>query len=241
MGLTVSQSRLPPTTVLLGMIVFIVSPLELRAHPAPSLAYDHTILVHLTPKGVEIRYLLDVESVTVQFDLRHLLTRDEYAALRSEGDVHAAFQKTVGPMLAERLLVFHGDKALALEPGESKVEILDHLRFTFAFRAKWAVYPQGEPNFRMEVQRSLSRGESYFEQEKGRLDLAFAPSPFFVLRDRDEPPDAMKARPMPELTEAEKNRLCRIAGRMEPTPLGPPFGAVGGPAYAAACEFGFAP
>src|SRR5262249_44132422 len=83
--------------------------------------------------------------------------------------------------------------------------------------------------------------ESYFEQEKGRLDLAFAPSPFFVLRDRDEPPDAMKARPMPELTEAEKNRLCRIVGRMEPTPLGPPFGAVGGPAYAAACEFGFAP
>src|SRR5262249_44593234 len=213
MGLTVSQSRLPLTTVLLGLMLVIASPVTLRAHPAPSLAYDPTVLIHLTPKGAEIRYLLDVESVTVQFDLRHLLTRDEYAALRSEADVHAAFQKTVGPMLAERLLAFQGGRALALEPGESKVEILDHLRFTFAFRAKWEVDRQRERMFGMEMQRSLPRGESYSKQKKGRLDRASPRSPFFVRGDRDDPPDARKARPRRELTEAEKNRLCRIVGR----------------------------
>ena len=60
----------------LGLILISVIPLPVRAHPAPSLAYDHTILVQPTPNGVEVRYLLDVESVTVQFDLRHLLTKD---------------------------------------------------------------------------------------------------------------------------------------------------------------------
>jgi ABC-type nickel/cobalt efflux system permease component RcnA len=210
------------------------------AHPAPSLAYDHTVLVQLTPKGIEIRYLLDVESVTVQFDLRHLLTKSEYAALRSEADVHAAFQKTIGPMLAERLVAFQGDTPLVLVSGEGKVEILDHLRFTFAFRAKWAKDPLGEPRFRLEVQRPLSRGDSYFEQEKGRLDVSFSPNPFVVLRDRDEPPAALKLRPLPELTDAEKDRAGRLAARIEPTALGPLCGTVGGPAFAVGCECGMA-
>src|SRR5262249_541936 len=157
------------------------------------------------------------ESVTVQFDLRHLLTKDEYAALRSEADIHTAFMKTVGPMLLERLVAFQGDAPLTFTAGETKGEILDHLRFMFSFRAKWVADLEEVPGFRMEIQRPFTRGDSYFEQEKGRLDFTFAPSSYFLVRERDEPPEAVRSRPMPELTEVEKGRLCRIAGRMEPT------------------------
>lgn len=221
---------------ILSMFFFL--PQQVTAHPPPSLAYDHTVLVQLSPKGVEAQYLLDVESVTVQFDLRHLLDPKEFAALRSEADVHAAFQKNVGPLLGERLVAFQGETPLIFEPVESRVDVLDHLRFTFVFRAKWANDLKRDAVFRMEVQRSLARGDSYFEQEKGQLYLGFLPNPFVVLRERNEPPFELKQKALPNLTEAEKTRVARVAARIEPSEVGLGCGLAGGSIYAVAAELG---
>src|SRR5439155_24274283 len=66
-GRIVHQPR--PFAIVLIAIAWGLLPRTAAAHPAPSLAYDHTVLVQLTPKGVEVQYVLDVESLTVQLDL----------------------------------------------------------------------------------------------------------------------------------------------------------------------------
>jgi ABC-type nickel/cobalt efflux system permease component RcnA len=179
------------------------------AHPVPSFSYDRTIRVTLTSEGISVDYQLNVDEITIFRDVTRLLDDDERSKLRGALDTHEAYAKAIAPIIADRLEAWQNDKPLTFvckKSHEPKVE--DHVLCRFEFFAKWPLRLEGPQQFRLT--------ETNFEDEKGQVDLGFAPEQGGSLSDTREPDAALKRRPSVERTAEDDKRLHSVSARFEP-------------------------
>ncbi|MFO0928862.1 MAG: hypothetical protein U0736_17885 [Gemmataceae bacterium] len=105
------------------------------AHPVPRDNHDRTIVVHVSPDGVRIDYRLEVD------EFRALRDLDEgevsLANVRSRAEVHAAYLRTMAPLLLNNVVLRVDEKERELRLVEQRYQLLDHVRCDYRFAAPW--------------------------------------------------------------------------------------------------------
>src|SRR5262249_48614759 len=148
-----------------------------HAHPVPTFSYDRSVQVKLTAAGVEVKYQLNVDEITIFRDVTRIVDDDERAKLRTGNEIRAAFAKAMAPLLADRLEASLDGKPLSFTcAAEPKITMVDHVQYDFVFRAPWPQAPEPGQIFRLE--------ENNFADQKGTVDLTFDAEQGLTLSDR---------------------------------------------------------
>jgi nickel/cobalt exporter len=192
--LSVSSALLCALCVLRGESVF--------AHPVPRENHDRTIKVTLTPTGVRVDYVLEMDERLVGRDLEHA---DDIGAISSRKELREAFVRYYGPILAGNLEARFDGKPLLFalrprQPGEKAPppQPPDHVRFDFSFEAPWVTAAGREHRFSL-------RESNYEDDEVSRLELSLAVVPGITLIRSEVPDPAIQSQP----------RLARKSGEGE--------------------------
>jgi ABC-type nickel/cobalt efflux system permease component RcnA len=187
---------------LLPLLALAVGPLF--AHPVPTFSYDRVIQAKLAAGGVEVQYQLNVDEFTIFRDLARMLSDEERAKLRPGDDSRQVYAKAVAPFLADRLeSSLDGIPLTFASAGEPRVTMVDHVQFDFVFRAPWPGPLEPGSTFRL--------NEANYEDQKGQVDLSFAPEQGLTLADRREPDATLKARPSVERSVNEERQLRQLS------------------------------
>jgi nickel/cobalt exporter len=186
------------------------------AHPVPSLTYDRTVRVKLTPAGVEVTYRLELVDTTMLLDAAELITPEQRAELKPGNAIRDVFMEAIALHLADRLEVWQDDKPLTLACTERKWKIDDHLYCDFTFVAPWAQPPAGGGKLRVTVRKPA--GQERIHLENGRLDLGFAEQQGLTLTGRNEPPTELKDRRDINRDSADDERLRELSATFTTAP-----------------------
>jgi ABC-type nickel/cobalt efflux system permease component RcnA len=198
------------------LVLFLASPAA--AHPLPNMRYDRTVAVRLTPDAVVVKYTLEVGWFTMHLDGAKLLTPDEIAQLdKTEKGFAAVYARKIAPQIAADLRAVADGTPLALRVEKVEIDILDHLKCNFTFKAEW---PAGGRK------RVFAFDDESLEGKPGVLNLTLDRADISSgvnLDITEEPPAGLRNRPTIELKPGEEKKLRRASAEVElPREIGPP-------------------
>jgi ABC-type nickel/cobalt efflux system permease component RcnA len=117
--------------------VLLVLTGSLSAHPVPRDNHDRTILVRLTADAIEVDYRLEMDETRAALDL----PRSEVAGVSSRKEFHQVVLRFLQPVLAENLDARLDGHPLEFTAVASSIEVTDHLRCDYRYRAAWKAAP----------------------------------------------------------------------------------------------------
>ncbi len=173
--------------------------LALLAHPVPLNSYDRVIIVRLTPAAVVVDYVLEVDSLTAFNDVPSLVSKEEMARLFGANELHAAFARASGPLLANNLLARLDGQALTFTLKQRKLQLLDHLRCEYRFEAEWKPAPGKDHDFTFR--------ETNYDEEIGSVKLSLEVDPAIKTLKVVQPDEALKTRAAIDLRPGDQLRL----------------------------------
>jgi len=195
------------------------------AHPLPNLRYDRTVRVTISPSGVAVRYVLDLNDWSMTLDPEYKLTDKDTQPFagqpgfdRKYAEVYA--QKRT-PFLAEGFEATLDGEYLKFVPEKISIEQdKDHRRFQFDFRANWSLIAGKLHNFRFE--------DTNFSGRTGLITLTLdEPGPTLKVLKLVDPRSLHGKSPL-DLTPSEADSLKVVSATFElvgptlPTPIPEP-------------------
>jgi ABC-type nickel/cobalt efflux system permease component RcnA len=181
------------------LIVFLLLPGAVQAHPLTDVRFDRTAAVRLATTGIEITYTLEVSPLALHLDAAKRLTPAEIAALdRTPAGYATAYARKVTAELLEKFHVAIDGVALPLQATAIDVKMTDHAVCRFTLHGAW---PQGSR------ERKLTVNDATFLDKPGVLNLTLdvkgQPGNPVELLDSEEPPAKLRVRPLSQLSPEE--------------------------------------
>src|SRR5438477_4476507 len=135
-----------------AIVVVLLGPLTVTAHPLPNLRYDRKVDVRLAPGGVIVRYTLELTYWTVVLDGKNLFTREEEAEI---GGRYVPYTKKYAekkaPIVAGKLKAILNGTPLTFTAAKAAVEPdKDHVKVHFEFKAPWQPTGSGDNRLQFE-------------------------------------------------------------------------------------------
>lgn len=180
-----------------SVLVVLLVPAALHAHPVPKDNHDRTVAVHLTPDGVVVDYRLELDERRAILDVR----REALEGVETPGQFHEAFRKHFAPLLADGLGATLDGEELTFRCVEQRSVATDHLRCDFRFLAAWKLSPDRTHQFR------FYEG-NYPLDSSSRLAVRLSHSPKLTL-DAVTAPDADLIATHPDLRKPGDDRRLR--------------------------------
>jgi hypothetical protein len=193
----------PSSTLRLALLLLLLVPLALRGHPVPEETYDRTIVVHLTPRGIVVDYVLEVDATFAAADAVSRMTPKEIREVTAPKAVFERFCRDRAPEIAGNMLARLDGKTLPFAATQQRWQLLDHLRCEYRFETTWQLLggKQHEVSFR----------EANFYEEKGAVRLSLQVGEALRLLKSIQPDDALKNRPALELRPGDRDRLRNVS------------------------------
>jgi ABC-type nickel/cobalt efflux system permease component RcnA len=191
----------------LCFVAVLLVPSALPAHPLYQSFYDRTVTVRVTERAVVVDYVLEVDSTTVYLDMRHLVSREEMAAINRQEDVFRIYHEKTAPLLLANLDVQLDGKPLTLRCTAQRWNLKDQ-HPAFEFRLECGYQLSAGSRHRLVVR------EQNFAEEKGAVRMSLA-ADGVTLHERTQPDKALLARAAIDLRPGDEDRLRTVAATFE--------------------------
>jgi len=191
--------RLPhKIVVLFSFQLLAISYQPALAHPILNRVYERTIVVRLSANAVTVDYQLDVDESTAVVDLMAAIDKEDISGLK-QSNIYESYTRVYAPILADNLVATLDGKPLVFTCIEKQHQIIEHLRCTFRFQAKWAPSLDGTHKFKFR--------DGTYETEVGKVTLTLVSDSFLVIEEKTEPDPKISAKSALDRTPSEDDGL----------------------------------
>jgi len=193
-----------------AILTLLLAALPAIAHPLPNLRHDRVVSIRLSPTAVTVKYSLEVSSFTMFLDGRTLFTPEEIAEINGERKFATAYAKKMGPLIGERLAATLDGQRLEFRLEKQDLDLSDHIRCRYEFRAAWALPPGKRAKFVFE--------DNNFIDQPGILNLSIETverDAMLIVHDVEEPSPALRNRPSIDLKPGEADFLRGASAEIE--------------------------
>jgi ABC-type nickel/cobalt efflux system permease component RcnA len=181
------------------------------AHPVPNDTHVRTIVVHLRPTELCIRYRLELDQFTTVFkDSKGLIEDSEVKRLSTPSAFYGEFTRRLGPLLADQLVATLDGRPVSLRCLEHRFAVTDHLACEFLFQADWS--PPAGADIR------LTFRDGTYDDEQGRVRLSLDEDATVTVVHRTVPSSRLQGRSPTELGPGDDDRLRTIEATFHVTP-----------------------
>jgi ABC-type nickel/cobalt efflux system permease component RcnA len=160
--------------------------------------YERTIVVRLSANAVTVDYQLDVDESTAVVDLMAAIDKEDISGLK-QSNIYESYARVYAPILADNLVASLDGKPLVFTCIEKQHQIIEHLRCTFRFQAKWAPSLEGTHKFKFR--------DGTYETEVGKVNLTLVSGPSLVIEEKTEPDPKIGAKSALDRTPSEDDHL----------------------------------
>jgi hypothetical protein len=188
------------STCRLALLIAILVPPPVWAHPVPKDNHDRTVVVQLTPDSVIVDYRLELDESRAVLDL----PRSALAGAESRKDVHVAFRRHFAPILADNLVATLDGKEVTFECREQRSEVLDHVRCDYRFVAPWKLTAGRSHRFTF-------REGNFPLDSFSALSVKLVSNPVLTVRDVSEPGARLIELPADQRKPGDEERLRRLS------------------------------
>jgi ABC-type nickel/cobalt efflux system permease component RcnA len=174
-----------------------------EAHPVGLGIYERTIEVRLAQDRIIVHYRLELTDLTAVKDLLAVGDGKELARLTKPQEHYEAFTRVYAPIPAANLTAQLDGKDLEFQCVHRTHEVLDHLRCDFVFEAPCTLRPGRR--------YQLTFREDNYDREAGMVRLTLVGGPSFLIEEKNQPDEALRAKSYSELKPGEEARARKAS------------------------------